>query len=209
MKIVVISSSRVYDEEPKIVCTLFENGLNTFHLRKPKFSTKELKNFILQIPKEYHHKIIIHSHHNLALKFYLKGIHLTKSHQRNKIKTWLMLRILKIKRPGLLITTSYSKLSSLFEEDKRLDYVFLSPIFDSLSSKYQSGFTEQRLKTMMTKTTHKVVARGGIEISSIQKVNEIGFTGMALYSALWKKQDPIEEFNRVMQKCQELGITVE
>lgn len=209
LKVIVISSSRANEEEPEIVIQLFENGLNTFHLRKPKFSTRELRNYILQIPVKFHSRIIIHSHHILARKFNLKGVHLTKVHQRNKFKTWLTLKLLKIKIPDLIITTSYSRLSNLFEEARPFDYVFLSPIFDSLSSKYQSGFSEQRLKAAMLKTPCHVVARGGIEISSVEKVKEIGFSGLALYSAIWKKKDPLLEFKQFMKKCQDLGIDVE
>lgn len=209
MKIIVISSSRKSEEEPQMVCELFENGLQTFHLRKTKFSTRELKNYILQIPSQYHDRIVIHSHHNLAFKFKLRGIHLTKSHLGNKLKTWIIIHLLKIKRPHLIVSTSFSKLSNLYDTDVNYDYVFLSPIFDSLTSKYQSGFTEQSLKTVMAKTKFTVIARGGVDIDSIQKVNEIGFHGIALYNAIWRKQDPVSEFIRIQKKIQELGITQE
>ena len=209
MQLIVISSSQKVENETAIVTELFENGLKAFHLRKPNFSTKDLKNYIKSIPSQYHNRIIIHSHHKIARTFDLKGIHLTKTHKNKKFKTWLTLQLIKAKNPNILITTSYDKLASILDDEEKFSYVFLSPIFDSLTSKYQSGFSEGGLKGALKKTSHRVIARGGIEISNIEKVNEIGFAGMALYSAIWKKNDPLNEFIRIIEKCHELKIDIE
>ena len=209
MKLIVISSATTLTDEASMVTTLFENGLGTFHLRKPKHSTRGLREFILQIPTKFHNRIVIHSHHNLAHRFDLKGIHLTKIHRNKKIKTWFSIKLLKMRKPHIIITSSHKRLASLFDEERNPDYVFLSPVFDSFTSKYQSGFTEHSLKAAMEKTPFQVVARGGVDINYIQKVNDIGFAGMALYSGIWKKSDPVSEFIRIVEKCNELGIKIE
>jgi len=211
MKLIVISSSSPVENETLIVTKLFEAGLETFHLRKHKLSTKKTKEFINQIPKHFHNRIVIHSHHNLARKFNLKGIHLTKSHKKNKIHTWFSLKLLKLKNPNIIITTSYSNIGQLFETSSRYtyDYVFLSPIFDSLSSKFQGGFTAHSLKSAIEKTEFKVIARGGIDITAIEKAHAIGFNGLAFYSSMWKKKAPLEEFNKFIEKFEELNISIE
>lgn len=206
MKIIVISSSDTSDLEPSIVTQLFENGLDIFHLRKPKLSTRELRDYIKQIPKGYHSRIVIHSHHKLARKFNLMGVHITKSHKKRKIRTWLRLKLLRIKNPSLVVSTSFRTIASLFEEDFKYTYVFLSPVFDSLTHKFQSGFSQHSLRAALDKTQHKVIARGGIDINSIEKVNELGFEGMALYSSIWKSSDPVQQFIAVRERCVELGI---
>jgi thiamine-phosphate pyrophosphorylase len=211
MKLIVISSSSSIENEAQTVTKLFEAGLETFHIRKHKLSTKKTKDFISQIPAHFHNRLIIHAHHNLGRRFKLKGIHLTKSHKKNKIQTWFSLKILKLRNPDMLITTSYSNIGQLFEhnEQYKYDYVFLSPIFDSLSSKFQGGFTAHSLKSAIEKTEFKVIARGGIDISAIEKANDIGFYGLAFYSSIWKKKNPVEEFNRIIEKFQELNIPIE
>lgn len=211
MKLIVISSSGIIENEAKIVTTLFELGLETFHLRKHKLSTKQIKKLISSIPPHFHNRIILHSHHKLARKYNLKGIHMTKLHRKRKLRTWYTTRTIQLRNPNILITTSYNTIGKLLDDDHmcNFDYVFLSPIFDSLTSKFQSGFTEHSLKSAMSKTKFAVIARGGIDANCIEKANAIGFKGIALYSCLWKKNDPIAEFNKIVEKFQELKIPIE
>ena len=211
MKLIIISSSGNLEGEAQIITKLFEAGLETFHLRKHKLSTKKTKELISQIPPHFHNRLVIHSHHNLARKFKLKGIHLTKSHKKRNLRTWFTLKLIQLRNPSIILTTSYSSISNLFETEKKYDYdyVFLSPIFDNSNSKFQGGFTEHSLKSAIEKTKSKVVARGGIDLTSIEKANAIGFDGLAFYSSIWNKKDPILEFNLIIKKFQELKIKIE
>ena len=211
MKLIVISSSSSIENETKIITQLFEAGLETFHLRKLKFTTNEMKNFIQQIPKHFHNRIFIHSHHNLASAFNLGGIHLTSTHKKRKYRTWLFLKLLKLRNPNIKITTSFKTIGQLFDDDKNklYSYVFLSPIFDSLTSKFQSGFTEYSLESAIQKSAFNVIARGGVEVSSIEKAKRINFKGLAFYSSIWKSKDPVAEFNKIIDKFKELNIPIE
>lgn len=210
MRLIVISSSSdKIEHEPQILTKMFEAGLETLHLRKPKFSTKQLTEYIKSIPEHFHDRIVIHSHHNLARKFNLKGVHLTKTHKRKPFKMKWNLRLLKLKNPKAIVSTSNGRLAGLFEDDYEYSYSFLSPVFNSISGKYQSGFTEHSLKSAINRTGKKIIARGGVDIYCIEKVNEIGFDGMALFSAIWKKPDPLKEFNNIVARCAELGIPIE
>lgn len=211
MKIIVISSSTPIDNEALTITKLFEAGLETFHLRKHKLSTKAMKEFIAQIPTQYHNRIVLHSHHKLARTYNLKGVHLTKAHRKKTFKTWLTIRLIQLRHPTIQITTSYGNIGSMLEIKKQYnyDYAFLSPIFDSLTSKYQSGFTEHSLKSALSKVKEKIIARGGTSIDTIEKVQELGFAGMVLYSAIWKSKNPVEEFNKVVERCLSLNIKVE
>ncbi|MBI2269630.1 MAG: thiamine phosphate synthase [Bacteroidetes bacterium] len=209
MKLILISSSSGIEKEVEILTSLFEKGLQTLHLRKPKYSTPKLRKFLQSIPSKYHNRIIIHSHHNLALKFDLKGIHLTKSHKRRRLKTWFTLMMIRRRKPGILVTTSYTKLGNILEAEKQYNYVFLSPIFDSSTSKYQAGFTEHSLIGTLKKTPYKVIARGGVDVDHIAKVQEIGFYGLAIHSSIWNIDDPVTEFESYINKFKELGIPAE
>jgi thiamine-phosphate pyrophosphorylase len=211
MKLIVISSSVHIENEAQIVTKLFEAGLETFHLRKLKWPTQKMKAFINQIPKHFHDRIFIHSHHNLAYRFKLGGIHLTSTHKKRKFQTWLMIKWIKIKRPHIKITTSFKTIGNLLDTEHVYDYayVFLSPVFDSITSKFQSGFTEHSLHSALQKTKLNVIARGGVGITSIEKANKTNFKGLALYSSIWKTKDPVAEFNKVVEKFQELNIFIE
>lgn len=211
MKLIVISSSSEIENEAQIITSLFEAGLDHFHLRKHKLSTRKTRELLKAIPEHFHNRIIIHSHHNLARAFNLKGIHLTKSHIKRKYKTWFSIKLIQLKNPGIIITTSFSNIGQLFEKDHRYEYtyVFLSPIFDSLNSKFQGGFTEHSLKSAVSKTSFKIVARGGVDVNAIEKSSEIGFDGLAFYSSIWKKKNPLIAFNAIVEKFQELKIPIE
>ncbi len=211
MKLIVISTSGIMENEANIVTKLFEAGLENFHLRKHKISTRKTKEFISAIPAHFHNRIIIHSHHNLARQFNLKGIHLTKTHKKRKLRTWIILKLIKLKNPNIIISTSYDTIGKLFEHNKdyKYDYVFLSPIFESITSKFQGGYTHYSLKSALSKTPYNVVARGGVDITAIEKAYEIGFVGLAFYNSIWKRKNPLAEFNAIVERFQELKIQIE
>lgn len=211
MKLIVISNSSSPENEIEVITKLFEAGLETFHIRKHQLSTRKMKAFIAAIPTHFHNRIIIHSHHKLARKFKLKGIHLTKSHKKRKLRTWLTLKLIRLRNPDILITTSYSTIGQILadKQDYKYNYVFLSPIFDNFNSRFQGAFTEHSLRSALQKSSLRIVARGGVDITSIESASRIGFTGLAFYSSLWKSKDPVAEFNKAVERFQELNIPIE
>lgn len=210
MKIVVISQSKVLDDEHKIITALFEAGLGTLHVRKPRLRTKQLVEYIEKIPAHFHNRLIIHSHHNLAAKYNLQGVHYTRMHLEPTFRNWWREKKLGFIKRKLVRTASHNKLASLYDEsDIVYDYVFLSPIFDSITGKYQSGFYEDSIRAAVQKTGLKIVARGGIDATRLEKVQELGLYGVALYSCIWNNPDPLAEFLKIMHRCKELGIEVD
>ena len=211
MRLIVISSSRTIENETEIITQFFESGLQTFHLRKRWLSSSRTKKIINGIPQQYHNRIVLHYNHLLARKYKLKGIHLSKSHKKKKIKTWLILKLLRFSNPNIEVSTSFNNIGQLMEMNKTYNYsyVFLSPVFDSLSSKFQSGFTENSLSAALQKTQYKVVARGGVDMEALEKASRIGFEGLAFYSSIWKKKDPSAEFHKTLDRFKELNIPIE
>ena len=210
MKVIIISPTKVKEAEIKNVTLLFEAGLGSYHLSKPKFSTRQLQEYIEKIPKQFHNRIVIHSHHNLARKYNLQGVHYTKKHLEPNFHNWWREKLLRINTSHFIKTTSHGKLASLYEEEEmKFDYVFLSPIFDTITGKYQSGFYEDSIVAAIQKTGKKIIARGGVDVTRVEKINELGFYGMALYSSLWDRENPVEEYLKVIHRCKELGISVE
>ena len=202
MEVVVISSPDRYKSEVEVVIELFKLGLQTFHVRKPKFSIRKLKGYLSLFPSEYHDRIVIHSHHLLAKKFSLKGVHLTRKHKKKTIKTWLSLKYLTFFNPELFITSSCHNLYNLLEHEYPYNYVFLSPVFDSISKEgHRSGYSETEIKNVLKKTKYRVYALGGVDESKIEKIEELSFNGVALLGALWNTEDcPVELFKSILKR---------
>ncbi|OFY85859.1 MAG: hypothetical protein A3K10_00475, partial [Bacteroidetes bacterium RIFCSPLOWO2_12_FULL_31_6] len=153
-------------------------------------------------------KLVLHSHHTLAIKYKIKGIYLTRKDRKKEFITALKVRYLKFLKSDLTISASIHNLANLYENTDEFDYVFLSPIFDSISkSGYQSGFNFHSLKVAMSKTTLKVVAIGGIELNRLDKIRNMGFEGIALVGTIWQSNDGVKEFLAIKEKCKNLEAT--
>lgn len=61
MKLIVISSPSAVPNEHEIINSLFEEGLEVFHIHKPDFSKEQIKDFIQKISSKYHSRIAQHS----------------------------------------------------------------------------------------------------------------------------------------------------
>jgi thiamine-phosphate pyrophosphorylase len=211
MKLIVISSSKSIENETVLVSQLFEEGLRTFHLRKHNMSTREMKEYINQIPAKFHNRIYLHTHHQLALTFNIKGIHLTSKHKKQHWKTFLNLLFIRLRRPLLEVTTSVKTLGEVYEEEPQFkyNYIFLSPIFDHAESKFQGAFSDYSLKVALHKSAKEVIARGGVDIPVIAKTHELGFNGLAFYNCIWKDPNPVSKFNDIVYEFQRQGISIE
>ena len=196
MKLIVFSSHSNFRSEPKQVVRMFEHGLETLHLRKPDFSSKNLVEYLELIPSEYHDRIVIHSHHKLVKKFNLKGVHFSKVHRDKNYNTKLKYLTFRLKFGNILITRSCHKIHKLEENYNRYTYVFLSPIYESISKKSHCGlFSERHIKKALTVKKSKVYALGGVEESKFKELNDLGFEGVALLGAIWDTdQEPLNAY---------------
>lgn len=206
MNIIVISPSKTTETETKIVTELFEHGLQTFHLRKPSMSTREMREYLDRIPAHFHDRIVIHSHHGLVKKYPLKGIHLTRQHLKRRFYSSLRLRFIKMRRPGIIVSTSFHKLVSIYQNKEKYNYVLLGTIFDVVSEKFNAGYNEHSLRAAIQKSTTPVIARGGTNAGNVKLCHEMGFAGMIFYSGIWKHEKPVEEFCRILEHCRELNL---
>lgn len=210
MEITVITSSKKNDDEPAIITKLFEAGLTTLHLRKPRYSTNQLSRYIAQIPTHFHDRIIIHSHHNLIFKFNLKGVHFTNVHLERRFQKWWFLRKLRLSGKKIISSRSYHKLSEVYNtEEIKFNYYLLGTVFNSLTNSLYSGFYEHGITAAMKTAGKDFIARGGINENTIEKAWHLGFKGVALNSHLWKADNPFEKFVEILDFCKQKGIPVE
>lgn len=210
MKLVVITQSQKSDTEISNIIKMFEAGLETLHVRKNRFSTKELDEYIKEIPAHFHNRIIIHSHHHLALKYNLKGFHFTSTHLKHNYKLWWNTRMIYLRKPQLIKSISYKRIADLYGEQKvKTDYCFLGTMFHNVSGELYSGFYPETIKAAIQKSGRKIIARGGVNEKSIELAHELGFYGVALYGHLWKSSAPFEKYIEFLRYCKEKNIPIE
>ncbi len=156
---------------------------------------------IADIKPEYHNRIVIHSHYSLMMDFPLRGIHLTESQKRKKLRTWIKQKQLLLKNQNFTLSMSCHHLKELKKNLKKYAYVFLSPIFQSISKKnYGSSFDLSEVKRVLSKTEADVVALGGCEIANFKKIYHLGFSGAAVLGAVWKTNDPVQNFLNIRRE---------
>ncbi len=210
MKLVVITQSQKSDNEIANIIQMFEAGLGTLHVRKNRFSTKELDAYLKEIPSHFHDRIIIHSHHKLALKYNLKGFHFTSTHLKHKFKLWWNTRMIYLRKPHLVKSISHKRIAELYEQQKvKTDYCFLGTMFHNVSGELYSGFYPETIKAAIDKSGRKIIARGGVNEKSVELAHQLGFYGIALYGHLWKSASPFEKYIAFIRYCKENNIPIE
>jgi thiamine-phosphate pyrophosphorylase len=203
MQLIVITSAHDKDSEFLEITRMFEAGLSYLHIRKPKMSKKQLVDYIHRIPKKFHHKLILHTYHDLAFSMNLGGIHLTRKHRKRgkfyHFKLWLK----KKSNPDLIISRTFHKMTDVTTDKKTYSYSFLSPVFDSVSqSTLSGGFSRRALHIILPQAKQPVYAMGGVAMENIPTVYEYGFIGAALHGTIWEgKLPPSEVFVNALSAC--------
>jgi len=190
MEITVVTSTKPIENEALQICRLFESGLSTLHLRKPKWTKDQVEALIKEIPSDFHKCIIVHGNYDLAVKYKLKGIHLHRKHRSPKLRNRVKRFLLKLKHPSLMITTTFNSLESLRENQQVFDYVFLSSVFNSHAYYHQNEEAgPNMLRSIINKTQCPVYALGGVTEEKLSLVKTAGFGGVGLSSLVWKNLD--------------------
>jgi thiamine-phosphate pyrophosphorylase len=189
-KLIVITPEKNHPREFELITSLFENGLQILHIRKPQAAENELKNYLQQIPKKFYKKIVIHSHYKLAKELNLKGVHLTEKTRKEK----------RINSSLKIISTSFHSTIDILKSRRKYEYIFLSPVFDSISKKgYKGSFEIEDLKLLLKKNKN-VIALGGINAENIKAVKQVGFFGVAFIGAIWQSKNPVKSYKELTLK---------
>jgi thiamine-phosphate pyrophosphorylase len=192
-ELIVITPQQTIANELAWMEKLFKAGLKKLHVRKPGFSKSELQKYISMVPRKYHSRIVIHSHYSLIAQFSLGGIHLTEKSKRKKIPSTY--------DPGKhTLSASFHSTKDIEHSRRRYDYVFLSPVFDSISKKgYKRSFDEKALLHFLAKYKN-IIALGGIDPASVRKAMQMKFRGVATLGYIWEAKDPVKAFQKLRSK---------
>ncbi len=197
--LLLISPEQDLKDEIEVLVQLFNHGLTTYHLRKPDWSAEKTQQWIKQLPKEFHNRVVLHNHFELAKNFELKGIHLNEKNKPNAGQ------LSKYK----IISASFHTLEDLKANAFPYEYVFLSPIFDSISKAgYKSNFDLKLLAQglgelkLQNSSTPKAIGLGGINALNILALKSAGFSGAALVGSVWQGENPVKAFSEIQAVIQ-------
>ncbi|MDE7421106.1 MAG: thiamine phosphate synthase [Muribaculaceae bacterium] len=171
MKLIAITTPNFWHGEDLAICRLLDSGWTRVHIRKPSANKYQIEELIGKIPEKYRQSLSLHDHFDLAIKYGIGGVHLN---QRNPLPPtdWT----------GLISRSCHSIEETI--QHSHLDYVTLSPIFDSISKPgYKSRFSAEELKRT---DLNNVYALGGVTLSRLKEIKELGFSGAAMLSEAWK-----------------------
>ena len=186
MKLIAITKPYFYEGEAAVIRRLLESGFDFIHLRKPctdvacrnectdvarRVHIDCICNILNELSSEERSRIVVHDYPELYYEFSLKGIHINKN---------------IVKYPegyqGFKTRSCHSLEEVMLYKDD-FDYVFLSPIFDSISKQgYKSAFTQDELRRASEEgiIDEKVVALGGVTYDKISLLKDLGFGGAAM-----------------------------
>ena len=185
------------EHEAKYINQLFEAGIDLLHLRKPNSNIEDCERLLQEIPQKWHSQIVVHDHFELCEKYQLHGIHLNR--RNHQIPEGVKGSISRSCHSLEEIKEIFSKhkehctqkKNSLQKESPIYQYVFLSPIFDSISKQgYTHSFSNKDLEDAAANglINSKVIALGGITALYIPQLRAWNFGGAAFLGDVWNRR---------------------
>jgi thiamine-phosphate pyrophosphorylase len=196
-RLLVITAPTALPNEPRLLAELLSAGLSRLHLRKPGWPAAQVESLIQALPAPFHQRLVLHGHPELVRRYRLGGLHLTGAQRAATVRRPLLL-------PGQTLSTSFHTLAEISRHRRRYDYVFLSPIFDSISKQgYASGFqllqVRERLALLMARAyCPQVLALGGVTAENIRLLQSAGFVGAAALGTIWQSPTPVAAWRQLL-----------
>lgn len=175
MLTIAITQPYAIDKEDVTIRHLLANGFDIVHLRKPDADIDYCRKLLERLTLSERTSIVVHDYAALYEEYALRGIHLN----RNVVSYpphYLGLR-----------TRSCHTLEEVTKYKNECDYLFLSPIFDSISKRgYRSKFSHEELFSASNDgiIDNKVIALGGVTPDKVDYLKSLHFGGVAMMGAL-------------------------
>lgn len=183
MKIIAITTPNFIECEASVIPHLLQLGIDLVHIRKPSATSEQLALLLNSLPTWCYDQLVVHDCLELANKYNLKGVHLNRRNHTvpDNFKG--------------SVSMSCHSLEEVEIKKDMADYVFLSPIFNSISKNgYNSAFSKEELHNAMKQGTidKKVIALGGVSLANIETVKDLGFGGAALLGDIWYRTESLD-----------------
>lgn len=175
--------------DAKTVIKLFDAGLGKLHIQPNReWRVGDYEKFLKKVPKIYWPRIVLEEHHQLVLNHQLGGFQMY--HGDRIPARWPKSVSLSCK------CHSYDEMRSL---PKALNYVFLSPIFPSISKRdYVPQRTTREFQVIAERWRSEggcpVYGLGGVTPQNATRVREMGLDGVAFIGSVWETANPVKSF---------------
>lgn len=182
MKPIIITLPHICHGEARALAGLSRLG-SFIHIRKPDAGKEETARLLrdLSAMGADMSRFTLHYDMQMAVEHSLGGVHLR---ERDIAEA-------RLRHPGMRISASAHNWEEACALSKKADYVFISPLFDSISKQgYKSSIDITEAPERLSHTDPaRIVALGGISEMNIASVYEAGFGGAALLGAVWSTDD--------------------
>ena len=184
MKLAIMTKPTFFVEEDKILTTLFEEGMENLHLRKPESSPIYAERLLSLLSENFSRRITVHDHFYLKNEYGLGAIH--------------------IDTPNTPLPEGYkgkfsrtcTELCQLKDAKKKAEYVFLN-VNSNENNILSSEIISQELKNAAKNgmIDKHVYAIGGMNIDNVKVAKDLGFGGVVICEDLWERFDIHNEIN--------------
>jgi thiamine-phosphate pyrophosphorylase len=196
MRLILLTPDTNVNNEHHIVNSLFANGLQRLHVRKPGFGYEEYKAYISNIDAQYHKRIVVCGAFELYNELGLGGVHLN-SHMRADAAVWAQVAHVPVGH----ISTSFHSWQEVRDNERQYGYVFISPVFDSISKVgYKAAIDVQQCAAVREEVIAargycpQILGLGGVGAEQVRVLQANGFDGAALLGSVWGVEDVVGAF---------------
>ncbi len=187
MKFIVITEPEFLPNEAELIERLFDAGLDTLHLRKPDSKAEDCAALLSKLPDTVCRRIVIHDHFGLCADYGLQGVHLNRRNPQPPAM-----------RKGITVSASCHSIAEAASRKPMLDYLTLSPIFNSISKQgYCAAYTDDQLAEAASGgiVDSSVIALGGVTLDRIAQLRQWHFGGAAFLGDVWNKAAIATQFD--------------
>ena len=223
----MVTREDFFPGEAKLIRQMFDLGLDWLHLRKPGSGEDDYRALLMELSPYERSRTVLHEHYNLATELAAGGIHANSRHpfpfkptgersakfadergetafpdmsHSGPTATYSGPTAAYSGPTAAMLSVSCHSLEELSAHKAKFDYLFLSPIFDSISKKGYSGrFTREQLLEARDNglIDKKIIALGGITAGNIPIIRELGFGGVAVLGSVWFSPSPVTSFEEL------------
>lgn len=206
MKITVITDPEFLPHEAEACAALLGAGAWRLHIRKPCSKEEDTAALIEAIPQQYYSRISLHDHLPLIFRYGLGGVHLNARNDGANVIQGLS-RDPSLTPSPISISRSCHSLSEVTAYKPESDYLFLSPVFDSISKHgYMSGFRLSELESASASglIDSRVFALGGVSPAGIPLLSRCGFGGAAVLGYIWEQYKSDLDIKSAVQRLRKM-----
>lgn len=201
----IITREEFSADESRQLKDILENFPVFIHIRKPRYPLKEYISFLNTIPEELRTNVFIHEFHEECASLGPGGLHIpvrSRSLYFQKLKNLFFIPEKKFN-----LSFSLHEVDKNFIPDVITDFVFISPVWNSIS---KPGYPGKKISPSAFNIPSSVqrIALGGIVPENIKQTLELGYDGIAVCGWIWNSGQPVRQVEEIWNQLQTISLPV-